>query len=168
MLSHDAATSYLLLQGANTPFIMKSRGLSRSVPMSDMLERNPQIKHLMESGELVPDVSAGPIPLGLTQFTDAVKASCAIHVSDALVCVGCYSHNSKLSWFVQPACITFSSLLFLLEFADKEELTAMTPLVCRPWLGMLCWTSSLHLRRMMAWACSLVMDCSAHGVHHTT
>lgn len=26
--------------------------------MSDMLERNPQIKHLMESGELVPDVSA--------------------------------------------------------------------------------------------------------------
>ena len=26
--------------------------------MSDMLERNPQIKHLMEAGELVPDVSA--------------------------------------------------------------------------------------------------------------
>lgn len=25
--------------------------------MSDMLERNPQIKHLMEAGELVPDVS---------------------------------------------------------------------------------------------------------------
>ena len=45
------------LQGANTPFIMKSRGLSRAVPMSEMLERNPQIKHLMEAGELVPDVS---------------------------------------------------------------------------------------------------------------
>ena len=44
------------LQGANTPFIMKSRGLSRSVAMSDMLNRNPQIKHLMDSGELVPDV----------------------------------------------------------------------------------------------------------------
>lgn len=24
--------------------------------MSEMLERNPQIKHLMEAGELVPDV----------------------------------------------------------------------------------------------------------------
>ncbi|DBA88059.1 TPA: hypothetical protein ACH3X2_005062 [Trebouxia sp. C0005] len=46
-------------KGANTPFIMKSRGLSRSVPMSDMLERNPQIKHLMESGELVPDTMVG-------------------------------------------------------------------------------------------------------------
>lgn len=45
------------VQGANTPFIMKSRGLSRAVPMSEMLERNPQIKHLMEAGELVPDVS---------------------------------------------------------------------------------------------------------------
>ncbi|DBA76165.1 hypothetical protein WJX77_008047 [Trebouxia sp. C0004] len=46
-------------KGANTPFIMKSRGLSRSVPMSDMLERNPQIKHLMEAGELVPDTMVG-------------------------------------------------------------------------------------------------------------
>lgn len=45
-----------LVQGANTPFIMKSRGLSRSVAMSDMLNRNPKIKHLMEAGELVPDV----------------------------------------------------------------------------------------------------------------
>lgn len=48
------------VQGANTPFIMKSRGLSRAVPMSEMLERNPQIKHLMEAGELVPDVSHVP------------------------------------------------------------------------------------------------------------
>lgn len=48
------------VQGANTPFIMKSRGLSRAVPMSEMLERNPQIKHLMEAGELVPDVSHMP------------------------------------------------------------------------------------------------------------
>ena len=48
------------VQGANTPFIMKSRGLSRAVPMSEMLERNPQIKHLMEAGELVPDVSRLP------------------------------------------------------------------------------------------------------------
>lgn len=46
-------------KGANTPFIMKSRGLSRAVPMSEMLERNPQIKHLMEAGELVPDTMVG-------------------------------------------------------------------------------------------------------------
>lgn len=52
-------------KGANTPFIMKSRGLSRSVPMSDMLERNPQIKHLMEAGELVPDTMVGDALLDL-------------------------------------------------------------------------------------------------------
>ena len=56
--NHAHLSCLLIWQGANTPFIMKSRGLSRSVPMSDMLERNPQIKHLMEAGELVPDVSA--------------------------------------------------------------------------------------------------------------
>lgn len=56
---HAASYGYAL-QGANTPFIMKSRGLSRAVPMSEMLERNPQIKHLMEAGELVPDVGLTP------------------------------------------------------------------------------------------------------------
>ena len=59
-----ASERWKSLQGANTPFIMKSRGLSRAVAMSDMLNRNPQIKHLMDAGELVPDVSFTSTPLG--------------------------------------------------------------------------------------------------------
>lgn len=42
-------------KGANTPFILESRGLQRSETMSSLLERNPDIKDLMNQGELVPD-----------------------------------------------------------------------------------------------------------------
>ena len=42
-------------KGANTPFILESRGLQRSETMSSLLERNPEIKDLMNQGELVPD-----------------------------------------------------------------------------------------------------------------
>lgn len=66
--AQHAANCMRGVQGANTPFIMKSRGLSRAVPMSEMLERNPQIKHLMEAGELVPDVSYLHIPARCAQI----------------------------------------------------------------------------------------------------
>ena len=42
-------------KGANTPFILESRGLTRAVTMSSLLERHPGIRELMEAGELVPD-----------------------------------------------------------------------------------------------------------------
>ena len=42
-------------KGANTPFILESRGLQRSETMSSLLERNSEIKDLMNQGELVPD-----------------------------------------------------------------------------------------------------------------
>lgn len=42
-------------KGANTPFILEGRGLQRSETMSSLLERNPEIKDLMNQGELVPD-----------------------------------------------------------------------------------------------------------------
>jgi hypothetical protein len=42
-------------KGANTPFILESRGLSRAETMSSLLERHEGIKDLMDKGELVPD-----------------------------------------------------------------------------------------------------------------
>ena len=42
-------------KGANTPFILDSRGLTRAVTMSSMLERHADIRELMDRGELVPD-----------------------------------------------------------------------------------------------------------------
>ncbi|KAK2079296.1 hypothetical protein QBZ16_002987 [Prototheca wickerhamii] len=42
-------------KGTNMPFIMKSRGLSRSVGMSQLLDGTPEIKEFIERGELVPD-----------------------------------------------------------------------------------------------------------------
>lgn len=85
------------LQGANTPFIMKSRGLSRAVPMSEMLERNPQIKHLMESGELVPDVSPPPptLPLhiSIAVFCDHL---CLTMLRSISMLVAEFSHCSLL------------------------------------------------------------------------
>lgn len=70
------------LQGANTPFIMKSRGLSRAVPMSEMLERNPQIKHLMEAGELVPDVRNAPLRSIATCLCAAATGYLRLHRMD--------------------------------------------------------------------------------------
>eukprot|EP00884_Botryococcus_braunii_P018635 jgi/Botrbrau1/5455/Bobra.27_1s0006.1 len=46
-------------KGANTPFILESRGLTRAVSMSSLLEHNQSIKELMEAGELVPDAMVG-------------------------------------------------------------------------------------------------------------
>jgi hypothetical protein len=37
------------------PFIMKSRGLSRAVGMSQLLDTAPEIKGIIDRGELVPD-----------------------------------------------------------------------------------------------------------------
>ena len=42
-------------KGANTPFILDSRGLNRAVTMSSLLERHEGCQALMQAGELVPD-----------------------------------------------------------------------------------------------------------------
>lgn len=42
-------------KGTNMPFIMKSRGLSRSLGMSQLLDGTPEIKEYIDRGELVPD-----------------------------------------------------------------------------------------------------------------
>ena len=42
-------------KGANTPFILESRGLNRAVTMSSLLERHDGCQALMQAGELVPD-----------------------------------------------------------------------------------------------------------------
>ncbi|KAI3433651.1 hypothetical protein D9Q98_003460 [Chlorella vulgaris] len=42
-------------KGTNMPFIMKSRGLSRAVGMSQLLDTSPDIKGIIDRGELVPD-----------------------------------------------------------------------------------------------------------------
>ncbi|KAK9819601.1 hypothetical protein WJX72_000150 [[Myrmecia] bisecta] len=46
-------------KGVNTPFILKSRGLSRAVAMSELLERHEGIRELMNRGELAPDTMVG-------------------------------------------------------------------------------------------------------------
>ena len=45
-------------KGANTPFILESRGVNRAETMSSLLERHAGIKDLMDRGELVPDTMA--------------------------------------------------------------------------------------------------------------
>lgn len=42
-------------KGTNMPFIMRSRGLSKAITMSQLLERSPGIKDHIDKGELVPD-----------------------------------------------------------------------------------------------------------------
>ncbi|PSC68866.1 adenylate kinase [Micractinium conductrix] len=42
-------------KGTNMPFIMKSRGLSRAIGMSQLLDTSPDIKNIIDRGELVPD-----------------------------------------------------------------------------------------------------------------
>ena len=46
-------------KGANTPFILQSRGLSRAVTMSSLLDSDPAIRKIMNKGELVPDTMVG-------------------------------------------------------------------------------------------------------------
>ena len=47
-------------KGVNTRFILNSRGLTRAVTMSSLLERHPGIRDMMDRGELVPDTMARP------------------------------------------------------------------------------------------------------------
>lgn len=49
-------------KGVNTRFILNSRGLTRAVTMSSLLERHPGIRDMMDRGELVPDTMARPAP----------------------------------------------------------------------------------------------------------
>ncbi|KAK9839848.1 hypothetical protein WJX81_005830 [Elliptochloris bilobata] len=46
-------------KGVNTKFILSSRGLTRAVTMSSLLERHPGIRQMMDNGELVPDTMVG-------------------------------------------------------------------------------------------------------------
>jgi len=49
-------------KGVNTRFILNSRGLTRAVTMSSLLERHSGIRDMMDRGELVPDTMARPAP----------------------------------------------------------------------------------------------------------
>ena len=42
-------------KGVNTKFILSSRGLTRAVTMSSLLERHAGIREMMDKGDLVPD-----------------------------------------------------------------------------------------------------------------
>lgn len=42
-------------KGANTPFILASRSLARSITMSDLLETTPALKARIDAGDLLPD-----------------------------------------------------------------------------------------------------------------
>ena len=42
-------------KGVNTRFILSSRGLTRAVTMSSLLERHAGIREMMDNGDLVPD-----------------------------------------------------------------------------------------------------------------
>jgi adenylate kinase family enzyme len=50
------------------PFIMRSRGLSRALGVSQLLDGAPEIRALVDRGELVPD------PMVLDALLDAVLA----------------------------------------------------------------------------------------------
>ena len=76
----DSATARVCLQGkgANTPFILESRGLQRSETMSSLLERNSDIKDLMNQGELVPDTMVCS-PLTLCSRGRVCRAAPPLH-----------------------------------------------------------------------------------------
>lgn len=44
-------------KGTNMPFIMASRGLSRAIGMSQLLDGSPEIRSMIDRGELVPDAA---------------------------------------------------------------------------------------------------------------
>lgn len=46
-------------KGANTPFICESRGISRAITMSSLLDSSDEIKAIKDRGELVPDTMVG-------------------------------------------------------------------------------------------------------------
>lgn len=46
-------------KGVNTKFILSSRGLTRAVTMSSLLERHAGIREMMDKGDLVPDTMVG-------------------------------------------------------------------------------------------------------------
>ncbi len=43
-------------KGTNIPFILKTRGMSRAVGMSQLLDSSPEIREMIDRAELVPDV----------------------------------------------------------------------------------------------------------------
>ncbi|EIE27218.1 hypothetical protein COCSUDRAFT_64127 [Coccomyxa subellipsoidea C-169] len=62
-------------KGANTPFILESRGLTRAETMSSLLERHSEIRHLMAQGELVPDTMVGDALLDVIFDPDVADGS---------------------------------------------------------------------------------------------
>ena len=58
-IQQDVTNVALQGKGANTPFILESRGLTRAETMSSLLERHAEIRDLMAQGELVPDTMVG-------------------------------------------------------------------------------------------------------------
>ncbi|BDA48136.1 probable adenylate kinase at N-terminal half [Coccomyxa sp. Obi] len=62
-------------KGANTPFILESRGLTRAETMSSLLERHAEIRDLMAQGELVPDTMVGDALLDVIFNPDVADGS---------------------------------------------------------------------------------------------
>ncbi|KAK9907299.1 hypothetical protein WJX75_001001 [Coccomyxa subellipsoidea] len=62
-------------KGANTPFILESRGLTRAETMSSLLERHSEIRDLMAQGELVPDTMVGDALLDVIFDPDVADGS---------------------------------------------------------------------------------------------
>lgn len=50
-------------KGANTPFILKHRGLNRSVAVSSILDDNAEVRRRKDAGELIPDTVVGDVLL---------------------------------------------------------------------------------------------------------
>jgi len=46
-------------KGANTPFIMESRGITRAITMSSLLDSSQEIRDIKNRGELIPDTVVG-------------------------------------------------------------------------------------------------------------
>ena len=97
-------------KGANTPFILESRGLQRSETMSSLLERNPDIRDLMNQGELVPDTM--------------VRPPCSHHVRGSACLAACASFGGVLQ---ASHCVVTSSPLP----ATKREHGSIEQLVPR-------------------------------------
>jgi hypothetical protein len=50
-------------KGANTPFILKHRGLNSAVAVSSLLDDDPEVKKRKDAGELIPDAMVGTVLL---------------------------------------------------------------------------------------------------------
>jgi hypothetical protein len=67
-------------KGANLGFVKRIRGLSRSITMSAMLERNPEAQAIIRQGGLVPDEVVGDALLQQVSIPEQKFLSAEVHV----------------------------------------------------------------------------------------